>query len=178
MTSRASNYKSAGFTLVELMIVVAIVAILAVVATVAYTRYLRNSRVIEAQELLGQIQLRQEAYFEANGYYCNASLADGNFHPAFTDGVFDEQDWAPAGNWASLGVRVDRGKTYFSYSVVAGAAVGGFALTARATALGLAAGRPWYYAEARADMDQQGTPYTQVIVTSLRRQPVTFNGGQ
>jgi type IV pilus assembly protein PilA len=45
-----------GFTLIELMIVVAIIGILAVLAIVGVTRYLRSAKEAEARNTLGTIQ--------------------------------------------------------------------------------------------------------------------------
>ncbi|MFP2768800.1 type IV pilin protein [Oceanisphaera sp. KMM 10153] len=52
--------KSTGFTLVELMIVVAIVAILATVAYPSFHSYLLKSKRIEAIQSLYNMQLKQE----------------------------------------------------------------------------------------------------------------------
>lgn len=65
----------AGFTLVELMIVVAIVGILSAIAIPSYQRYVVQSRRAEAQSYLHQLALRQEQYWAKNQTY--ASALDG-----------------------------------------------------------------------------------------------------
>ena len=53
---------SVGFTLVEMLIVVAIIGVLAVVAGTAYRRYMDSARTTEAYGMLGEIRQREEAY--------------------------------------------------------------------------------------------------------------------
>lgn len=63
------NNKQAGFTLVELMIVLAIIGILASVVYPSYTSYAERSRRSEAQSGLIQMQLQQEAFRMLNPSY-------------------------------------------------------------------------------------------------------------
>jgi len=68
--------KPIGFTLVEMMVVVAIIAILAVVATPAYTKYLREAKSAEATQMIDVIKKGAVAY-----YTIPRTLADGNKVP-------------------------------------------------------------------------------------------------
>jgi type IV pilus assembly protein PilE len=54
--------KTKGFTLIELMIVIAIVAILAIIAIPAYSEQIAKSRRAEAMRGLADLQLRQERW--------------------------------------------------------------------------------------------------------------------
>lgn len=58
-----------GFTLIELMIVVAVVAILAAIAYPSYQEYVLRARRVEAQNLLNDAAARQERYRAQNGIY-------------------------------------------------------------------------------------------------------------
>ena len=52
-----------GFTLIELMIVVAVIAILAAIAYPSYTRYVYRARRADGQDLLMRIAAAQERYY-------------------------------------------------------------------------------------------------------------------
>jgi len=58
-----------GFTLIELMIVVAVVAILAAIAFPAYTEYVQRSRRAEAQAMLLQAAQFMQRFYAAHNRY-------------------------------------------------------------------------------------------------------------
>ena len=58
-----------GFTLIELMIVVAVVAILGAIAYPSYTQYTIRGKVAEATSSLSDLRLRAEKYFADNRTY-------------------------------------------------------------------------------------------------------------
>lgn len=58
-----------GFTLIELMIVVAIIAILAAIAYPSYTSFMQRGRRSDAQQLMVQMQNKQEQYILDNRAY-------------------------------------------------------------------------------------------------------------
>lgn len=62
----------AGFTLVELMIVVAIVAILAAVALPAYGDYVIRGRIPQATNNLASMRVKLEQYYQDNRTYVGA----------------------------------------------------------------------------------------------------------
>lgn len=68
---RNSLASTKGFTLVELLIVVAIIGVLASQGVPAYKRMIQKSRKGEAQMLLGNIATAESAFFSEYGQYSN-----------------------------------------------------------------------------------------------------------
>ena len=82
-----------GFTLIELMIVVAVIGILATIAYPSYQDYIRKARRIDAQGVMLDIQLQQEKYRVNHVSY--GSLTDLGSFPS------DYYTFAISGNTAS-----------------------------------------------------------------------------
>ncbi|MGE4519884.1 MAG: type IV pilin protein [Desulfobacteraceae bacterium] len=61
--------KSKGFTLIELMIVVAIIGILAAIAIPNFMNYQCKAKQSEAKSMLGNIRTLQEVYFAEESTY-------------------------------------------------------------------------------------------------------------
>jgi type IV pilus assembly protein PilE len=61
--------KSAGFTLIELMITVAIIGILAAVAVPAYSDYVTRGKIPEATSALASMRIRLEQFYQDNRNY-------------------------------------------------------------------------------------------------------------
>ena len=66
MLARLRNRGSKGFTLIELMIVVAIIGILAAVAIPAFVKYIRKSKSAEAGQNLSKIVQGGVVYFDVD----------------------------------------------------------------------------------------------------------------
>jgi type IV pilus assembly protein PilE len=69
------NTKQNGFTLIELMIVVAIIGVLASIALPAYNGYILKSTLAEATSGLANTRIRMEQYFQDNRTYAGADGA-------------------------------------------------------------------------------------------------------
>lgn len=73
------NHGQKGFTLIELMIVVAIIGILAAIAIPQYQDYIARSQAAEAVNLLGGAKTPIEEYILVNGAFPDDSTAGQTF---------------------------------------------------------------------------------------------------
>lgn len=65
----------AGFTLIEVMIVVAIVGVLTAIAVPAYGDYVKRGRITEAVSGLSDMRVKMEQFFQDNRTYVGACVA-------------------------------------------------------------------------------------------------------
>jgi type IV pilus assembly protein PilE len=70
-----------GFTMVELMMVVAIVGVLMAVALPAYDSYVRRSKVPAGLDALSSLATRLEQFYQDTGAYGTASCGQGMTMP-------------------------------------------------------------------------------------------------
>ncbi len=66
-----------GFSLIELMIVVAVVGILSAIAIPAYTDYIRRGKFTEAHSTLADLRIKMEQYFQDNRTYVSGGTTCG-----------------------------------------------------------------------------------------------------
>jgi type IV pilus assembly protein PilE len=67
--------KATGFSLIELMVVVAIIGVLAAIAIPNYTEYTTRARITEAAASLSDMRVKMEQYFQDNRSYVGACAA-------------------------------------------------------------------------------------------------------
>ncbi len=182
MNMRCRRYHSqAGFTLIELMIVVAIVAILALLGMVGYRKIIASSHSAEARHMLGAIRLAQESRKAETGSYATPSPGYAPICPA--NGVGDTKNaWNPAcGGWAQLPVRSD-GPVRYGYASISGNAttnVTGVPNQANdfpALVWPTPPGRDWFVAYAQLDENSDNT-FSRGVASSFTNEIFLANEG-
>lgn len=143
-----------GYSLVEMMIVVAIMGVLASIAIPAFRSYIYLSKTSEATTFIGEIRQRQESYRAEFGQYCAVSGSTWGTWTPTTLPTGTAVAWPGGTNWTQLGASPDTG-VYFQYASIAGAPG-----TTPPGGLGYDGSDFWFVTEARADLDQDGTIVT------------------
>jgi prepilin-type N-terminal cleavage/methylation domain-containing protein len=166
-TSMRPLKSRSGFTLIELMVVVAIVGILAVVGAKTYTKWLKKSKASgEVPMMLGHFQQREESYFAENGTYLSTGTSDSDYFPTPLKGggSYTALGTMPA-TWQTLRIQTGQNGLYCGYVAIAGAA--GTAPGTSSAAAGLWATtptRPWFYVRAECDWDGQSAVNNKWVV--------------
>jgi prepilin-type N-terminal cleavage/methylation domain-containing protein len=195
--------RAAGFTLVELMIVVVILGILAALASVGYKRYLGRARITEAVTMLSEMSSKEQIYFLEFGSYLplradGIALPSANenaaaFYPSdpgaasfesvrTSTSIADSTAW-PSG-WRSIGLRPRENQLFCTYMLNAGrpgdaAPAGTYAGPLLGTLA--ATGPAWFYAIAACNLTGAAGFPNQVSVLGLSSNSASlqsFNDGR
>ena len=109
---------NAGYTLLELMVVVAIIATLAAIALPSYAAYVQRSRILDAVTRLADIRARMEDYFQDERLYVDGTGHCGVTPIASATDSFAVQCEATATTFTVTATgRESKGMTGFVYTI-------------------------------------------------------------
>lgn len=122
------NARRGGFTLIELMIVVAIIGILAAIAIPNFLRFQLKAKSSEGKTNLSAIRTAEESYYAEYGVYVSADASPTatsdnvktTFSHAVPDAGFEVVGWSPEGD------------VFFNYAVETAAGDDGYMASAAA----------------------------------------------
>ena len=145
-----------GFTIIELMIVVAIIGILAAVAIPMFMSHMTHAKSSEAMLQLNKLAIDSKTYYFANTKYPQGTAtvlpaADGTACAQASRKFAPSTAWSADPIWSALGFQIDE-TNYFSYH---------FTSTTNTVAQALAVG----------DLDCDGTKITYILNLNAQQEP-------
>jgi len=156
---------ASGFTLVELMIVIAMIGVLAALGVFGFRRYLRAAGAAEVKAVIQGIRVSEEAIKAETFQYLGCSANLTSWYPGAPNDKKRHWDNGQTGNvehdcWMRLNVTTD-GPVRFGYAVMAGIApqpnaVPNIGYCGNWAAAHSTVNGPWFVVQAAGDQNADG----------------------
>lgn len=176
-----SRRSSRGFTLVELLTVVALTGILATIGVMLVRKHFADSKTTEAIWILQAIRGAQEAHRAETGLYLNCSSSKTAWFPASPDGkkrAFASTTHGDRVAWRRLGISVPEG-TQFGFLAFAGHPGAAYPQLELSTQPPWPTPTPdsWYILQAAGDRDSDGV-FSYVVASNFNGELYLENDGE
>jgi prepilin-type N-terminal cleavage/methylation domain-containing protein len=159
----------AGFTLVEMMTVVALIAVLAAIAVPQFFGESRKAKGdAEVGPMFQDLRTRLEQYQQENGLFVSTGVDETDTWPVTASPQLQPINPIPA-SWQTLKVRTSNDKVRCAYVAIAGLGGDGTNLGPKAAEFGLIAAPDtnWYYILAHCDLDGDATADSYYFSSSI-----------
>jgi prepilin-type N-terminal cleavage/methylation domain-containing protein len=177
-----------GFTLIEMMIVVAVIAILAAIAVPAYFSQSRKSKASsEVSAMFAEMSTKEEQYkVEKGGYWGSAISTAGQSSSATCPSplpsatLTSTSSCVTSTDWTTLHINPPDTKVWCQYTITVGPSTvtptpAGFTMLSDGTAF--APITSWYYILATCDMDGSSTTNSTYFISSADTKIQSKNEG-
>ena len=154
---KRTHDRQSGFTLLEIMIVVALIGILAAIALPSFTRESRKAKGdSEVAAFFGELKVREEQYALENGVYLSTGASETATFPTTPSASAQTLGTLPA-TWQSLKVRTPESSARCGYVVIAGTKTDSPGSMATTSFAYTAPAKNWFYILAHCDLDGNNT---------------------
>jgi prepilin-type N-terminal cleavage/methylation domain-containing protein len=148
-----TRHQQSGFTLIELMVVVALIGILAAIALPSFAGQTRKAKGdSEVGAFFAELKVREEQYAVENGKYLSTGAGESTTFPATPKPAAQTLGTLPA-TWQALKVRTPESSARCGYVVIAGTKTDTAGTLATTTFAYTTPAKNWFYILAHCDLD-------------------------
>ena len=165
-TRSRNRNRQAGFTLLELMVVVTLVAILAAIALPSFAGESRKAKGdSEVNAFFAELAVREEQYAVENGRYLSTGASEAATFPATASPNAQAITTLPT-TWQTLKVRTPESSARCGYVVIAGTRTDAPGAMATSTFGYSAPNKNWFYVLAHCNLDGNSSVESYYFVSS------------
>lgn len=168
----------AGFTLIELMVVVALIGVLAAVALPSFTTQSRKAKGdAEVGAFFAELRIREEQYAVENGAYLSTGAGEAATFPATPTAAGQALGTLPA-TWQALKVRTPESTARCGYVVIAGTSTDPAGALATTSFGYTPPAKNWFYVLAHCDLDGDSAVDSYYFLSNDNAKRQTTNYGR